>query len=63
MEDELSLVSEKVSILIELQDEIVKVLDTVKKAMQTQGELDKVIVTKLMELDTTINNVYDSDMS
>ena len=63
MEDELSLVSEKVSILIELQDEIVKVLDTVKKAMQTQGELDKVIVTKLMELDTTINSVYDSDRS
>lgn len=63
MEDELSLVSENVSNLIKLQDEIVKALDGIKRVMQTQGELDKVIVTKLMELDTTINNVYDSDMS
>lgn len=63
MENELSLVSENVSNLIKLQDEIVKALDGIKRVMQTQGELDKVIVTKLMELDTTINNVYDSDMS
>lgn len=62
MEDELSLVSEKVSGLIKLQEDIVKALDTIKRVMQTQGELDKVIVTKLMELDTTINNVYENEM-
>jgi len=44
-------------------EQIVSILSSIRRTMQNMSELDKVIVSKLMDLDTTINNVYDSDIS
>lgn len=45
---------------IKLND-IVLVLEGIKNTMQNMGELDKAIVGKLMDLDSVISNVYDTD--
>ncbi len=45
---------------IKLND-IVLVLESIKNTMQNMGELDKAIVSKLMDLDSVISNVYDTD--
>jgi len=45
---------------IKLND-IVLVLNGIKNTMQNMSELDKAIVTKLMDLDSVISNVYDTD--
>ena len=41
--------------------EIVLILEGIKNTMQNMSELDKAIVTKLMDLDSVISNVYDTD--
>ena len=41
--------------------EIVLILEGIKNTMQNMSELDKAIVTKLMDLDLVISNVYDTD--
>ena len=41
--------------------EIVLILEGIKNTMQNISELDKAIVTKLMDLDSVISNVYDTD--
>tara|TARA_R110002072_G_scaffold219524_2_gene377177 strand:+ start:1669 stop:1869 length:201 start_codon:yes stop_codon:yes gene_type:complete len=45
---------------IKLND-IVLILEGIKNTMQNMGELDKAIVGKLMDLDSVISNVYDTD--
>ena len=45
---------------IKLND-IILLLDGIKNTMQNMGELDKAIVSKLMDLDSVISNVYDTD--
>lgn len=45
---------------IKLND-IVLILNSIKNTMQNMGELDKAIVGKLMDLDSVISNVYDTD--
>jgi len=45
---------------IKLND-IILLLDGIKNTMQNMGELDKAIVGKLMDLDSVISNVYDTD--
>ena len=42
-------------------NDIVLILNGIKNTMQNMGELDKAIVGKLMDLDTIITNVYDTD--
>jgi len=41
--------------------EIVLILEGIKNTMQNMSELDKAIVSKLMDLDSVISNVYDTD--
>ncbi len=45
---------------IKLND-IVLILEGIKNTMQNMAELDKAIVGKLMDLDSVISNVYDTD--
>ena len=42
-------------------NDIVLVLNGIKSAMQKMSELDKAIVTKIMDLDSVISNIYDTD--
>ena len=46
---------------IKLND-IILLLDGIKNAMQSMSELDKAIVSKIMDLDAVISNVYDTDI-
>ncbi len=46
---------------IKLND-IILLLDGIKNTMQSMGELDKAIVSKIMDLDSVISNIYDTDI-
>ena len=61
MEDQIGVVSEDISRLITQQNEIIKILDSIKRTMQNMSEFDKLVISKLMDLDKIISNGYDSD--
>jgi|TARA_R110000787_G_scaffold114936_1_gene224796 hypothetical protein len=63
MEDQIGVVSEDISRLITQQNEIIKILDSIKRTMQNMSEFDKLVISKLMDLDKIISNVYDSDIA